>query len=151
VNSALLCDPARVAILGAGGMGKTSLAISALRHPSFVEKYLHRHFIPCESANTALDLVSIIGSHLELEPSTQLSKAIIRRLSEGGPSLVVLDNLETPWEPQESRADVEAFLSLLTGVPTVALLVSSILLFESSIGPDVLYRSPCAEQKDQGK
>ncbi|KAJ7874606.1 hypothetical protein B0H13DRAFT_2551486 [Mycena leptocephala] len=40
------------------------------------------------------------------------------------PSLLILDNLETLWEPTESRANVEEFLSLLTGVEHLALVIS---------------------------
>ncbi|KAJ7471083.1 hypothetical protein FB451DRAFT_1559557 [Mycena latifolia] len=124
VISTLLCDPARGAVLGAGGMGKTTLATAALHHPTIIEKYAHRHFISCESANNSVDLVSIVGSHLGIEPSRQLAKAIVRHLAECGTSLVVLDNLETPWEPSESRGEVEEFLSLLADVSTLSLLIT---------------------------
>ncbi|KAJ7471075.1 hypothetical protein FB451DRAFT_1559550 [Mycena latifolia] len=124
VVSTLLCDPARGAILGAGGIGKTTLATAALHHPTIIEKYAHRHFISCESANNSVDLVAIVGSYLGIEPSRQLAKAIVRHLTECGSSFVVLDNLETPWEPSESRAEVEEFLSLLADVPTLALLIT---------------------------
>jgi GTPase SAR1 family protein len=35
----LLKDPAQVAILGPGGMGKTTLAVTALHNPKVVDKY----------------------------------------------------------------------------------------------------------------
>jgi tetratricopeptide (TPR) repeat protein len=124
---ALLHDPARVAILGPGGMGKTTLAMAALHHPAIWEKYNLKHFISCESASTCGDLVASIGLHLGLEPSRQLSKAIVRHLGQCGPCLVVLDNFETPWESIESRAQVEEFISLLADIPSFALLVSLIM------------------------
>ncbi|KAJ7928345.1 hypothetical protein B0H13DRAFT_2311624 [Mycena leptocephala] len=121
---ALLHGPARVAILGPGGMGKTTLAMAALHHPAIWEKYNLKHFISCESASTCGDLVASIGLHLGLEPSRQLSKAIVRHLGQCGPCLVVLDNFETPWESIESRAQVEEFISLLADIPSFALLVT---------------------------
>ncbi|KAJ6548124.1 hypothetical protein DFH09DRAFT_1169832 [Mycena vulgaris] len=120
----LLQDAARVAVLGPGGMGKTTLAMTALHCTAVTEKYTIRHFISCESANTGSDLVSIVGSHLGLEPSRQLSKAIVRHFGESGPCLLVLDNVETPWEPLESRPGVEEFLSLLTDISTLTLLIT---------------------------
>ncbi|KAJ7460651.1 P-loop containing nucleoside triphosphate hydrolase protein [Mycena latifolia] len=124
VVATLLVNPARAAILGTGGMGKTTLAVAALHHPDVMDKYAHHHFISCESASSRGDLVAIIGSHLGLEPSSQLSKAILRHFAECPPSLLILDNFETPWEPSDSRVEVEEFLSLLTDVPHLGLLVT---------------------------
>ncbi|KAJ7108901.1 P-loop containing nucleoside triphosphate hydrolase protein [Mycena crocata] len=117
-------DSVRAVILGPGGMGKTTLAAAALHHPTTVDKYEHRHFITCESANTPADLLSIVGSYLGLEPSRQLSKAIVQHFKQCGPSLVVLDNLKTCWEPLQGRAAIEEFLSLLTDVPSLSLLIT---------------------------
>jgi hypothetical protein len=105
-------------------MGKTTLAMAALHHPAIFKKYQPKHFISCESATTCQDFVTNMGLHLALEPSSQLSKAIVQHLERCGPCLVVLDNFETPWEPIESRGQVEDFLSLLADIPSLALLVS---------------------------
>ncbi|KAJ7922456.1 P-loop containing nucleoside triphosphate hydrolase protein, partial [Mycena leptocephala] len=120
----LRCDPARAAIMGPGGMGKTTLAMAVLHHPAIIEKYDLRHFISCESPNTCADMVGIIGSHLGLEPSNLLSNMILQHLAQCGPCLIVLDNFETPWEPIESRGQVEDFLSLLADITSLALLAS---------------------------
>jgi Cdc6-like AAA superfamily ATPase len=105
-------DSASVAILGPGGIGKTTLARATLHHPAVIEKYASRHFISCESANTRDDLLASIGSHLGLEPSKQLSKTIISHLRQSESCLILLDNFETTWERAESRSQVEEFLSL---------------------------------------
>ena len=106
-------------------MGKTTLAMAVLHHPSIIAKYPLRHFISCESANTSFDLVRTVGLHFGIEPSRQLSKSIIQYLQECGPCILVLDNFETPWEPLEFRGQVEDFISLLADLPTLALLVRS--------------------------
>ena len=114
----------RVAIIGSGGMGKTTLALAALHHPDVETQYPLHHFVSCESANSAGELVSIIGSYLQLPQSKQLSKAIYGHFLDSGPAILALDNMETPWEPLATRPQVEEFLSLLADVPHLALLVS---------------------------
>ncbi|KAF8154328.1 hypothetical protein K438DRAFT_1777960 [Mycena galopus ATCC 62051] len=70
------------------------------------------------------ELMIKIGLHLRLEPSRLLSKTIVHHLRQCGSCLLVLDNFETPWEPLESRRQVEEFLSLLADIPSLALLVT---------------------------
>jgi Cdc6-like AAA superfamily ATPase len=122
----LLAAPARVAILGPGGMGKTTLAMAALHDPKVANKYPTCYFISCDSAHTSDALVATIASNLGLEVSRGVAKAVVHHLSTGPPSLMILDNFETPWEPADSRAKIEEFLSLLTDVPHVALMVLSL-------------------------
>ncbi|KAJ7789839.1 hypothetical protein B0H14DRAFT_3161809 [Mycena olivaceomarginata] len=120
----LLADPARVAILGPGGMGKTSLAVTALHNSKVIEKYPTRHFIPCDSVQTNDSLVATIASYLGLETSRGSARHIVHHLSIQPPCLLALDSFETPWEPTDSRAKVEEFLALLTDIPHVALLIT---------------------------
>lgn len=119
----LAADRARVAILGPGGMGKTTLAMAALHAVKVVDRYPTRHFITCDSAHTNESLVATVASSLGLEGSRVLVKHVIHHLSTGPPCLLILDNFETPWEPMDGRMKVEEFLSLLTDIPHVALLV----------------------------
>ncbi|KAJ7670187.1 P-loop containing nucleoside triphosphate hydrolase protein [Mycena polygramma] len=115
----------RIAILGAGGMGKTTLARAVLHHIQMTTRYeQHRYFIACDSAATKVELAALIGAHLGLKPGKDLTRAVVQHFSSSPPSLLVLDNLETVWEPINSRNEVEEFLSLLTDVEHLALMVT---------------------------
>jgi hypothetical protein len=118
----------RVAILGGGGMGKTSLARAVIHHPDTRAKFEHRFFVSAESATTSIELAALIGLHLRLEPGKDLTKAVVQYLSGEPRCLLMLDNLETPWEPMQSRVGVEEFLSMLTDMAHLALIVGFCLL-----------------------
>ncbi|KAJ7108366.1 hypothetical protein C8R43DRAFT_1243548 [Mycena crocata] len=117
-------DFARVAILGAGGMGKTSLAVAVLHQPDVVNKFPRRYCIPCHSTANRSDLISSIASHLGVTMGPNLARRIVRHLSASPPVLMILDNFETPWEPASTRAGVEEFLSLLGDIAHLALIVT---------------------------
>jgi predicted ATPase len=127
VVNVLLQDSAHVAIMGTGGMGKTSLATAAIHNPQVAAKYSHRYFIPCHSSSTCSALAATIADYIGLEKGPNLPKRVAHCFAHASASILVLDNFETPWEPSTSRAEVEEFLSLLTDVPQLSLVVSSFL------------------------
>ncbi|KAJ7615452.1 hypothetical protein FB45DRAFT_1108127 [Roridomyces roridus] len=116
IISILRTDPPRIAILGAGGMGKSSLAKAVLHHPEVAAKFEHRFFVVCDSVKNSVELAGAIAAHLGLNQGRDLRKAVLKHLAriQKGPCLLMLDNFETPWEPLESRDEVEEFLSKLT-------------------------------------
>jgi hypothetical protein len=105
-------------------MGKTSLAKAALHHPDIAAKYESRIFVTAESAMTSIELAALIGTHLGLKAGKNLTKSVVQYFAKGPSCLLVVDNLETVWEPSETRSGIEEFLSLLTDVSHLALIVS---------------------------
>ncbi|KAJ7794986.1 hypothetical protein B0H14DRAFT_2161029, partial [Mycena olivaceomarginata] len=120
----LLAEPARVALLGPGGMGKTALAVVGIHNQKVADRYPTRHFIPCDSVHTKDSLVATIASHLGLETSQATAKHVVHYLATSSPCLLILDNFETPWEPVDGRTKIEEFLLLVTGVTHIGLLIT---------------------------
>ncbi|VDC03868.1 unnamed protein product [Peniophora sp. CBMAI 1063] len=118
--------PARIAILGSGGLGKTTLALAALHHQSSTEMYSHRRFfISCEAFTTAADLafgiVKALGLPLGYSDNLSPVHVLISFLSSRIAALC-LDNFETPWERDE--ASVELLLTRLAGIPGLSILIT---------------------------
>ncbi|KAJ6452974.1 hypothetical protein C8R45DRAFT_945441 [Mycena sanguinolenta] len=114
----------RIAILGGGGMGKTSLARAALHRQDTLARFEERFFVSAEPATTSVELAALIGLHIGLNPGKDLTAAVIQYFSKKPSSLLILDNLETVWEPIQSRAGVEVFLSLLADVEHLGLIIT---------------------------
>ncbi|KAJ7288822.1 P-loop containing nucleoside triphosphate hydrolase protein, partial [Mycena rebaudengoi] len=124
VVNILIQDSAHIAILGVGGMGKTSLATAALHNPQVEAKYSHRYFVTCHSSRTCSELTATIADHIGLEKGSNMAKKVAHYFAHAPPSLLVLDNLETPWEALSSRSEVEEFLSVLTDAPHLGLMIT---------------------------
>ncbi|KAJ7254850.1 P-loop containing nucleoside triphosphate hydrolase protein [Mycena rebaudengoi] len=124
VVTILIQDSARIAILGAGGMGKTSLATAVLHNQQVEAKYSHRYFVPCHSSPTCIELAQEVGNHIGLEKGSNMPKQVAHYFANAPPSLLVLDNLVTCWESLASRSEVEEFLSLLTDAHDLALMIT---------------------------
>ncbi|KAJ7041797.1 hypothetical protein C8F04DRAFT_1230249 [Mycena alexandri] len=115
----------RIAILGAGGMGKTSLAVAVLHHSKVSMKFHpNRFFVACDTATSKVELANQIGAHLGLKPGNDLTQAVIKHLSSASSSLLILDNFETLWEPAEARKEIEEFLALLADITSLALMIT---------------------------
>ncbi|KAJ6559658.1 hypothetical protein B0H19DRAFT_1069400 [Mycena capillaripes] len=120
--------PARVAIVGLGGNGKTSIALTSMHHPE-VEKYFlkKRYFLSCEAVITAdslsLALLKLFG--LPADSSTSRSPTdILVSFAQSMTSkcLLCLDNFETPWDSDRDQVE---FLLQKIAVPFITLIITS--------------------------
>lgn len=99
-----------------------------LYHPEIVQSFKGcRHFVSCEPAQRAEDLALLI---LQVLGSAQVSgenvKSTLHRvLSDLPPTLIFLDNFETPWNSESSRSEVEDILTRLGAAMTVSLIITT--------------------------
>ncbi|THV07625.1 hypothetical protein K435DRAFT_911496 [Dendrothele bispora CBS 962.96] len=124
-----------MALLGAGGMGKTSAALAVMEHPFVVKQFgdFNRFWIPCVKAESVALLLDTLYDSLcinrktgntlndilaELEPpSGQLELQPFRAL--------LLDNFDTPWNlGAQEQSEVEVILRSLMRIPNVSILIT---------------------------
>jgi predicted ATPase len=104
-------NPARIVILGAGGMGKTTLALSTLHEPAVVEHFPSRYFVSCEAVTSASALVGEIANTLRIPPAKR-DEHLIDMILFHPNALLCLDDLDTIWDNVAARSDVLVGFSL---------------------------------------
>ncbi|KAF9463032.1 hypothetical protein BDZ94DRAFT_1259920 [Collybia nuda] len=125
ITSSLPDRSANIALLGTGGVGKSSLALAVLHNDKMVTSFEgHRYFVRCDTARSAEDLLAAIAKELGLSGSKVMER-VPKVLAEISPRvLLVLDNFETPWEPEDSRTEVEETLQRLSVIETLSLIIT---------------------------
>ncbi|KAJ7113135.1 hypothetical protein C8R44DRAFT_882155 [Mycena epipterygia] len=129
-NTIMQSAPARIAICGADGVGKTAVALAAAHSAEISTLFgQHRYVVECDGATDVKQLVGAIALQLGLGSTGK--KPVIRHLSalageaeEKTPVLIVLDALDRAWKPRENRSTVEDFLALLADLQHVTLVVT---------------------------
>lgn len=123
VTDALLGAPAaRLAILGIGGLGKTTLTLKALHDPRVQQRFGERiYFVRCDGATNVDGVLTAIAGDMRITGTPQIREAILGALA-AGPAVLVLDNFETPW--QFATLDVEELLTQISGLDTLHLVVT---------------------------
>jgi tetratricopeptide (TPR) repeat protein len=111
-----------ILVLGGPGLGKTTLTRQAANDDAVVARFGRRRwFVELETAKEGQAFEQAVVSALGLDPATKTFDDALPSLAEA-PGLLILDNLETPWEAE--RAAIEALLARLHQVPALALLTS---------------------------
>ncbi len=119
--TAALTPGAAVFVHGPGGIGKTTITQQAAHHDAVKARFLDRRwFVELDTATDrdTFDAQLLLGLHLE--PTAGFAVAA-HRLGQA-PALLVLDNLETPWEA--APREIEARIGQLAAIPGLTLLAS---------------------------
>ncbi|KAI0297118.1 P-loop containing nucleoside triphosphate hydrolase protein [Russula brevipes] len=119
--------PARVAILGPGGYGKTTLANAVLTHHRVKEHFGDaRYFVSCESVFSSDALLIELAKTLDLfDGTTNVSWSRICTMLNTKDCILCLDNFESPWDQNgDTRNSVEELLSRVTGLRGATVLIT---------------------------
>ncbi|KAF8207349.1 hypothetical protein K438DRAFT_2013353 [Mycena galopus ATCC 62051] len=125
IECAQLMEPIHQIVYGILNLHVNSETVGCLS-PSMLDNIgtFMEFFVSAEAAATSIELAALIGLHLGLNPGLDLTKAVVQYLACAPPSLLILDNLETVWEPRQTRAGVERLLCLLAELENLALMVT---------------------------
>ena len=120
-------DGSRVAILGPGGMGKTSVALAIIHDPRLRKCYQDLcHWIPCDQATSPALLVKLIAHCLGISTKSHDPLSEIIRTLNTSPQhrLILFDNFETPWDLPEKQSQIESILIAISSVARLSILVT---------------------------
>ncbi|KZV88614.1 hypothetical protein EXIGLDRAFT_839082 [Exidia glandulosa HHB12029] len=119
--------PIRVAIMGAGGLGKTTLATAVVQHVDVAMTFVNRRFlVTAEAAAGADDLLTGMLTTFGLSPSSDPLASLLQHFRSHERTLLVIDNLETIWNSAnaQQRRMTEAVLSKLANVTALTLIIT---------------------------
>ncbi|KAJ7583705.1 hypothetical protein C8J56DRAFT_191875 [Mycena floridula] len=119
---------ARFALLGAGGQGKTALALEVMAQLAMQACYSAENSIwaSCEEATSAELLLNVLYNSLDITRDTHNSiQDILNELrASSDPIILLLDNFETPWNAPGQRGAVSHILRDITRFSHVALFIT---------------------------
>ncbi|KAJ7578854.1 hypothetical protein C8J56DRAFT_1170136 [Mycena floridula] len=123
-----LLDSKHLALLGAGGQGKTATALKVMAHPAMKQFYSRENslWVPCDEATSPEMFLHILYNSLAITVDTHNTlEDILNELQKTSkPIILLLDNFETPWNAPEARGTMARILQDIAQFPHVALFVT---------------------------
>ncbi|KAF7971748.1 hypothetical protein HWV62_20001 [Athelia sp. TMB] len=117
----------RIAILGAGGLGKTSIALHLIHDEAVVARYSDRlFFVGCDAITSAAALASRILQIIGHVPATGENPitALHLLLKSAPPTALLLDNFESIWEAERNHSATRDLLQKIASAPSAALILT---------------------------
>ncbi|KAG6877861.1 hypothetical protein C0993_003067 [Termitomyces sp. T159_Od127] len=102
-----------ICLLGPGGMGKTATSLAVTNHPDVKVRFANhlRVWVPCIKATSVSLFLDTIHSSLAIPTKTgDIRALILSELQASPPIILLLDNLETPWNVLGAQSEIERFI-----------------------------------------
>ncbi|KAJ7585501.1 hypothetical protein C8J56DRAFT_124094 [Mycena floridula] len=119
---------AHIALLGAGGQGKTETALQVMAHPAIKEYYGKKNsiWVPCDEATSSELFLDALFNSLALNQDNKNTlEAILKELHKTSkPIILLLDNFETIWNAPGARGAVARTLQEIAQFSHVTLFVT---------------------------
>lgn len=118
----------RIAILGTGGMGRTTVVLHIMHHLDVATKYSScQYFVGCDAVDSVGTLALLILKTLQIPPFSGENSAEVlhQSLSNALGILIVLDNFETIWNADKNHAAVRDLLQKIASVISMSLIITS--------------------------
>ncbi|KAJ7578858.1 hypothetical protein C8J56DRAFT_1110851 [Mycena floridula] len=123
-----LLNSKHLALLGAGGQGKTATALKVMAHPAMKQFYSRENslWVPCDEATSPEMFLHILYKSLAITVDTHntLEDILSELRKTSKPIILLLDNFETPWNAPEARGTMARILQDIAQFPHVALFVT---------------------------
>jgi hypothetical protein len=123
-------ETAHVCLLGQGGMGKTSVSLAVVELPLIKSQFSGGNcvWVPCIEATSATLLLELLYIQLQLPGDKQvtLEKIISHLKASKQPTLILLDNFETPWNVPGigTQKQIEDILRQLVELSQIAIFIT---------------------------
>jgi len=123
IDSIISNEQCSLLIQGGPGIGKTELTKAVANDAQVVSRFGNRRwFVRLETTTTTGAMKDAIIRAIGCDPRHGFQASL--QTLQGRASLIVLDNLETPWEPLEERQTTEDAIGDLASVPGLTLIAS---------------------------